>query len=132
MDRECGECIACCVWPKIAELNKPLFEPCKHLKKEANCTKNCSIYKDRPSACRTYKCEWLKGYGKEEDRPDKSLLMFDNSEGILGCVAVKQLGPNAANINRHIIERFSRELNKPVIIVHESGQKIQEVIGNGC
>jgi hypothetical protein len=76
MKRECGECIACCVWPKIIELNKPHFALCQYLKNKIGCTKNCKIHDNRrPKACIDYNCEWLKGHGRKEDRPDKCGMM---------------------------------------------------------
>jgi hypothetical protein len=44
---------------------------CRHLDGR-NSTARCSIYADRPGACRQYTCLWRDGLFDEEDRPDKS------------------------------------------------------------
>ena len=72
MKRNCGECSLCCVIGAVPELNKQAFTPCKHIKTD-KCG-SCSIFNSNslPHVCRQYKCMWLKNYGTEKDRPDKS------------------------------------------------------------
>jgi len=75
--RDCGECKACCILPAIKEptLDKPAGVRCKNLKKEDSACDSCTIYKDRPAPCAAFKCLWLRGFGDENDRPDKSKVM---------------------------------------------------------
>jgi len=55
----CGSCSLCCTVMKVEmppEEPKPWGKPCQHL-----CSKGpgCSIYRDRPVACRDFECFWL-------------------------------------------------------------------------
>lgn len=54
--RECNGCTECCKW-LVAEAHGYYFQPGRpcHFKGESGCT----IYKDRPEVCKSYKCEWL-------------------------------------------------------------------------
>lgn len=57
--RSCGECALCCKLLRIDELEKPAYQWCVHARpgvKDPGC---CSIYNERPGACRGYACEWL-------------------------------------------------------------------------
>jgi Fe-S-cluster containining protein len=70
-ERTCGECYRCCVAFGIRELKKHQDQTCRHLDGR-NPIARCSIYPDRPKACREYICLWLDGLFNDEDRPDKS------------------------------------------------------------
>ena len=50
----CGECGMCCQLLAIEALEKPGGPWCAHFKD------GCSIYEDRPDACRGFRCAWLK------------------------------------------------------------------------
>ena len=52
-ERTCGECYRCCVAFGIRELKKHQDQACRHLDGR-NPTARCSIYADRPKACREY------------------------------------------------------------------------------
>jgi Fe-S-cluster containining protein len=56
----------------IAEIDKPEFTRCPHLKEGYN---GCSIYKDRPAGCSAFTCLWKHGLGSNKQRPDKSGIM---------------------------------------------------------
>jgi Fe-S-cluster containining protein len=73
--RNCGECVACCQIYAIPELDKPGGVLCKHA------CKGCNIYPTRPKMCREFRCHWLNGYFKEEDRPDKLGVVFSMQWG---------------------------------------------------
>lgn len=65
--RECGTCTFCCTVLGVPELAKAPGERCVHLT-----SKGCGIYDERPEACRTFDCSWLKGsVGDMTTRPDK-------------------------------------------------------------
>jgi hypothetical protein len=68
--RECGECTECCISAAVEELNKPMGVPCKNI-----CDIGCSIYKDRPGACRFFSCQWLKGDFADDDKPCKTKMV---------------------------------------------------------
>ena len=85
--RECGQCDACCVLPRISAEpafpeGKRGYEPCPHLTRQFNSdvqtTGNCTCYDDRPDLCRSYTCLWRAGIidGDERRRPDRLGLMF--------------------------------------------------------
>ncbi|MEZ5757494.1 MAG: hypothetical protein R3D86_04670 [Emcibacteraceae bacterium] len=91
-NRECGNCIACCVELIIEdpELVKLPGVKCKNLKKDGG----CSIYQTRPKTCREWYCMWrfLPLLG-EEWRPDKSGVLikreYDNiPPGYQGKIAL--------------------------------------------
>jgi hypothetical protein len=72
--RSCGDCIACCVVPKIdtPELRKPEGVVCP------NCTgKGCAIYDRRPAVCHDFNCGWKRiASMPAEARPDQSGIMI--------------------------------------------------------
>jgi hypothetical protein len=127
LERECGECSACCVWFEIGPIAKEQNEPCKELCNPASekgehartCGNSCGIYETRPTHCREYICAWLFGYGNEEDRPDKSGVILDNIEWVPGSIVAKQLWRSAAMTKRgrDAINRISNEMDKPVLVL---------------
>lgn len=56
----CQSCTACCTVFEIKELGKSFGEPCKHLGKNLLNEPGCTIYQERPDACRGYICLWLE------------------------------------------------------------------------
>lgn len=120
--KTCGSCSACCVLTYIEELNKPVHEPCVHLKKCGG----CGIYEVRPQVCRKFQCAWSLGIGpgKWEDRPDKSgVLLYltdkaESTEGKLAFIALEAY-EGAAQLNEHYrsyIEK-QRTVDKRVTLV---------------
>ncbi|KKS65766.1 MAG: hypothetical protein UV34_C0009G0037 [Parcubacteria group bacterium GW2011_GWB1_42_6] len=73
LQRVCGGCTACCKTHAVYEIEKPVGKWCPHCEP----SRECRIYADRPKGCRGFRCEWLKGFGEEDDRPDKSGLVLD-------------------------------------------------------
>jgi hypothetical protein len=71
--RNCGTCTACCKTHPVQEIDKPAGAWCPH----CNIGRGCRIYDDRPPSCRDFTCQWLKGTGEDDDRPDKSKLVID-------------------------------------------------------
>lgn len=144
--RECGDCIVCCVYPRIndPELTKAGMEHCPHLTLPgpvrenmawftgASC-ENCKIYDRQPKMCAAYKCVWLLGHGAEDDRPDKSLMLFDNSHGIGNAMQAKPLAPDREKTPeaKATIERMSASLKMPVLVVNFYERRIQYVVGKG-
>jgi hypothetical protein len=51
--RDCGPCVSCCSFFTIAELAKPAGVLCGH-----STDHGCTIYADRPKACRVFYCAW--------------------------------------------------------------------------
>lgn len=75
--RVCGSCTACCKAPALnmPEYSKPQGVWCQY------CVigQGCTIYDTRPRACQNFECEWLKGYGSEEERPDRFRIILDHA-----------------------------------------------------
>jgi hypothetical protein len=93
--RKCGTCYSCCVNLGIDELKKYPAQNCKHLDGGIGPETRCSIYKDRPTACHTYRCAWLQGLGTPDMRPDKSGLLvttynphFENSGTMSATICI--------------------------------------------
>jgi hypothetical protein len=81
-DRSCGGCTACRTVPAIAELQKLADTTCAHCVGDG-----CSIYEERPSACRTFFCGWRRLDSLPEDlRPDRC-----------GVIVMLEVDPEAAN-----------------------------------
>jgi hypothetical protein len=53
--RSCGDCRLCCKVLAVDAIGKPARVWCEHSKAGIGCT----IYDDRPAACRTFRCLWL-------------------------------------------------------------------------
>lgn len=136
--RECGECTVCCVYPKIPILKKEGMVKCVNLLESKNmfsgdCKNNCKIYPKRPITCKNYKCAWLIGHGNEEDRPDKSNMLFDNSKRIpnsLECKPLKE-GVTETLEGKEIIERMSKSNKTPVIVLSYLEHRISRLVGKG-
>ena len=70
--RLCGGCTACCKTHEIRALAKPPAHWCPHcLPKQG-----CAIYAERPAECRSFACLWLRGYGPDRIRPDRSRVVL--------------------------------------------------------
>lgn len=70
--RACGACNACCDFPAVPAVDKPACTLCAHVGQAG-----CAIYEARPAECRAYRCLWLDGEAREEDRPDLLRLVLD-------------------------------------------------------
>jgi len=144
MMRECGECVVCCVYPRIEdpELKKAPMKHCPNLALPysevtdvvyytgGNGSKNCRIYETKPQSC-AYLCAWRQGHGDEDDRPDKSLMLFDNAKGIGNSLQAKPLkdGREETPEGKAIIDRMSRSTGRPVIVLNFYERRIQRIAG---
>ena len=136
--RSCGECVACCVYLKISELNKPGLTPCQHLKEltgEHTCSTEggCSVYEDKPTVCRDYRCLWLNGHGAEEDRPDKSGLLMDTIHQVGNAIECKPIweGADKQTAGLKAIYRMSQSTGKPVLVTTYRETRLSYVVGQG-
>ncbi len=81
--RVCGGCTACCRTHAILEIGKPAGEWCPH----CEIGRSCKIYSKKPPTCTEFKCAWLAGLGRTEDRPDKVHVVIEADQNeILGRV----------------------------------------------
>jgi len=92
--KACGTCMMCCKLPRIEELDKPADRWCRH----AVMGKGCGIYPDRPPACRSFHCQWIRDprLGPEW-KPEKAkfILYPDLAEKEAFNVAVDPAYPDA-------------------------------------
>jgi len=146
VERDCGECIACCVYPSIddPELKKDSMTHCPNLTLPGGATPgrvfmagtkcgNCKIYPTRPKTCGNYTCAWLQGYGDEDDRPDKSLILVDNSKRITNAFEAKPLAPNVESTleGKATIDRMSASMGVPIIVLNFYERRIKRIAGRG-
>ena len=76
--KSCGGCGACCKLPEIVELKKPAHVTCVNYV----AAQGCSIYPDRPGACRAFECGYLQNPALgEEWRPDRAGFMLYFAHG---------------------------------------------------
>jgi hypothetical protein len=76
MAGHCQDCTGCCQVFEVKAVEKPFGEPCRYLGKTLF-GQGCTIYHERPDACRHYVCLWLDSQRKvpthrfpENMRPD--------------------------------------------------------------
>lgn len=74
-ERTCGGCTACCTALRVSAIEKPAGTPCMHAGAEG-----CSIYDDRPAACRAWSCLWLRATPQvlgDRHRPDRLGILLN-------------------------------------------------------
>lgn len=126
---KCGECNVCCTRFRVAEVKwmdkdaKPKDTLCE------NYCNGCTIYKDRPDACATYECFWLKVNNVNNSlpvnlRPDKcNVMVTAQSEKGVGQFWLDEVGENSFDIanmtsdQKQLLEevvRFTDNQSSPV------------------
>lgn len=134
--------MACCVYYhiKTVHLKKEPLTPCSALKSVpkkgeyiVDTCQNCTLYAspERPPICEDFKCQWLLGHGDEEDRPDKSHILVDCSKQIENAYEAKPLkeGAESTPEGREVIDRMSRSLGTPMIVLGHYELKIKRIVG---
>ena len=72
--KSCGPCTMCCKVLAVDELAKPAGQACVHVARSGGCT----IYAERPQACRTFECVWLMDPEMPHRfRPDQTKVVLD-------------------------------------------------------
>ena len=137
--RSCGECVACCVYLRIPELDKGGMERCRHLTVVVGTSYagpgGCAIYDskdpERPACCKEYRCAWLDGHGDEQDRPDRSLMLFDRTKRVENGLEAKPLakGQEESAEGRAVIDRMSRSTSMPVIVLNFHERRVRRIAG---
>lgn len=90
--RSCGACSLCCTVLRVDALHKLGGVRCVHQRAEGG----CGIYAARPSICRAYRCLWLRGSLREEDRPDRLGAVLDLvTEGLQTLLVIREAEPGA-------------------------------------
>ncbi len=70
--KSCGPCGQCCKVFAVEALAKPMGLMCAHY------AGGCTIYPDRPHACRTFECVWLMDPDMPHRfRPDQTKVVLD-------------------------------------------------------
>lgn len=127
--RQCGGCEVCCYIAEVKDVNKSAFQKCKH-----QCD-GCAIFgkSERPQVCVDFECMWLRGYGNENDRPDKNGLLAGLSvvEG-LNWIVVKEVQENAAiTTGLKMLVELSNTFDFPIMIAdydirppHDIGNRV--------
>lgn len=150
MGRECGECIACCVYYNIKTIDfrKEAFTPCHKLREipvmveeptkgkyTTSTCHNCTIHDkpEKPKICDDFNCYWLLGHGDEDDRPDKSGIIIDRSKKIENAHEAKALwrGAEDSKEGMEVVDRMSKSLGTPVIVLPFGELKIKRIVGRG-
>ena len=148
VERNCGDCIVCCVYSRIdvPEFQKESMTHCPHLKlpgpiKENTIyysgagLKNCKVFgtDKHPKCCTDYDCAWKKGHGLEEDRPDRTLILFDAAHHIDNALEAKPLKEfqEETEEGKEVIDRMSKSTKMPVIVLNFYERTIQRIVGRG-
>lgn len=72
--KSCGSCTMCCKVLAVNELAKPMGVRCVHVAR----ARGCSIYAERPHACRSFECVWLMDPEMPHRfRPDQTKVVLD-------------------------------------------------------
>lgn len=136
--RQCGDCSVCCDVGQVTfkEYVKPPHSRCLHVINEpVSRPGSCGIFnKDcRPSECKSFQCSWLRGYGKEEDKPNLSNVMVSINNLNGGTwIFVIELEKNAViGSGKNIILSMINDFNIPAIVAsygykppYDTGDKV--------
>lgn len=79
----CQDCTGCCTVFEVKGVDKAFGEPCRHLGKTLFGT-GCTIYNERPDACRHYVCLWLDSQRRPEVEAFPEAMRPDVSKCVLG------------------------------------------------
>jgi hypothetical protein len=121
-DRRCRQCDACCEVVAVAEIAKPEQARCPHQGQDGK--PGCAIYEERPESCRTWSCGWLRGYGKEKDRPDKLGVIFDAVETVGGpTIQVREVWMGSFQQPRAMISINGFAKKMPVVLMFRNGTR---------
>jgi hypothetical protein len=92
--RTCGDCSLCCKLPYVRVLNKSIDTWCPHVRPGRG---GCTIYANRPAACRNFACGWLERPDLigEEWFPAKCKMVLSDHEAVGVLVTVDPAFPNA-------------------------------------
>jgi len=120
-ERSCGKCKVCCTIMKVEELGKPRGTTCEMLGAEG-----CSVYNQRPSSCRAFECLWLKGFGSNGHRPDRSnvLVHAEDSPELGNIIVVNETKPGGyRNTKAKQVMKKLRQSGLDLYICHADGSR---------
>ena len=126
--RACGSCSACCTVMSVHEIAKGMYEACEHL-----CGAGCGIYAERPGACRTFECQWLRGVLEvdgaidTEMRPDACGVIFhyqpDSAFGEVYTACEVERGASGSGQAQAIIEGLEERFLVMIVTPSRDGER---------
>lgn len=112
----CGECTLCCTLLQVSELNKEAGESCKY------CTTKCSIYLERPLACKEFSCAYHQMKKASSNlRPDNCGIIFEKLEEDLMFGTVDPKHKDFTYLNGQINHFLAEGIN---VVLSKYGQPI--------
>jgi len=121
-ERICGECEVCCEEAVVEgkDWRKPANTKCRYQLDGKDCKHGCAIFgkEGRPECCSQYQCSWLRGYGEEEDRPDKSgiSISINNLNNGFWIFARERKENALRTTGKNIVLDIARNVDLPVIV----------------
>ena len=104
--RACGPCSLCCTVLRVDALQKLGGVDCVHQRAAGG----CAIHPRRPDVCRAYRCLWLGGGLRDDDRPDRLGAVLDLvTRGASTWLEIREARPGAFERSprlREIAESF--------------------------
>ena len=91
--RECGSCSMCCKVFRIADVDSPSAQWCRHIVHG----RGCGIHATRPSVCRTFFCHYLRNPNLgPEWKPDRAkFILYTEMSGKRLVIATDAATPSA-------------------------------------
>jgi hypothetical protein len=122
--KSCGECGACCTLAEVRELEKAAHVTCaKYVAGQG-----CSIYEQRPGACRAFECGFLQNPDLgDEWRPDRAGFLLYFAPGPRLVVETDLATPDtwrAEPFLSQLREWSSRDRPTPIEVVVRSGDHL--------
>lgn len=121
--RECGGCTACCKTHPLKSIRKAQNTWCP----DCLIGKGCNIYADRPSGCAEFRCQWLMGYGGDNERPDKVRIVLDyHTMEAIGVPALMISEVSHGGIEHSFAKKaieYGFRLRKPVFVQYADGRQ---------
>ncbi len=129
-DRECGDCKLCCKLLSIDEIDKPQNEWCPDC--EVKGLLGCRIYDDRPKACDTFSCYWLKGHIPEEFKPNKikAVIWWQEKSDLGPLMMIAESIHDQHRTNRHLRAFVEHVLDRGQMIVILHPNNSRSILGN--
>lgn len=111
-DKKCGACNLCCLMTCIPELGKEIDDVCPQSSEYG-----CLDYENRPEACASFRCVWLKENLPEQLRPDLAHIMIERLPGCSTYVALVEPGHNKAWLQPEISEFFDKVIEEGSAVI---------------
>lgn len=92
---------------------------------------SCGVQDRKPRVCVDYACLWRLGFGAEQDRPDKSLMLIDTIRSIEGACEARPLAPGHEQTEEALgtVLRISRDTGRVALMTDFYERKIVRAVG---